>query len=305
MSEACVLETDDFEVALDGFTPSSLRGTTLFKADTKWEDIGGLDDVRKTLKETLEMPLRYARLYERAPIKLPSGLLLYGPPGCGKTMLAGAVSNECGLNFISVKGPEMLNKYIGASEQAVRDIFARASAAAPCVLFFDEFDAIAPRRGADSTGVTDRVVNQLLTFLDGVEGRTSVYVLAASSRPDLIDPALLRPGRLDKSMLCGFPTMKERVSILQAVARGGGMNLEDGMDEMFVTIANEHPDFTGADLQAVLYSAQLEAAHSTISGTADGAPVVTIKNVEKVRRHDTFVKASGYSHNFSFFSYRH
>jgi peroxin-1 len=280
-SAACVLKTVDFEVALDGFTPSSLRGTTLFKADTRWEDIGGLEEVRKTLKETLEMPLRYARLYETAPIKLPSGLLLYGPPGCGKTMLAGAVSNECGLNFISVKGPEMLNKYIGASEQAVRDIFARAAAAAPCVLFFDEFDAIAPRRGADSTGVTDRVVNQLLTFLDGVEGRTSVYVLGASSRPDLIDPALLRPGRLDKSMLCGFPDAKERLQILQAVAKGGGMRLEEGMDEVLARIANEHAEYTGADLQALMYSAQLEAAHSKLDGAANGAPVVKIAHVEK------------------------
>ena len=128
--------------ALRGFTPAALRGAQLFKADVKWADVGGLHAARACLKETLELPMKYSRLYDRAPIRLPSGVLLYGPPGCGKTMLAGAVSAECGLNFISVKGPEVLNKYIGASEAAVRELFGRAAAAAPCVLFFDELDSI-------------------------------------------------------------------------------------------------------------------------------------------------------------------
>ncbi len=157
--------------ALEHFTPSRLRRAKCYQSETRWEHIGGLVRVRQTLRETLELPLKYQRIYDLAPIRLPSGLLLYGPPGCGKTLLAAAVSHECGLNFVSVKGPEVLNKYIGASEQAVRDLFGRAAAAAPCVLFLDEFDAMAPRRGADHTGVTDRVVNQLLTFLDGIESR--------------------------------------------------------------------------------------------------------------------------------------
>lgn len=156
---------------LEHFTPSRLRRAKCYQSDTRWEHIGGLVEVRRTLRETLELPLKYQRIYDLAPIRLPSGVLLYGPPGCGKTLLAAAVSHECGLNFVSVKGPEVLNKYIGASEQAVRDLFGRAAAAAPCVLFLDEFDAMAPRRGADHTGVTDRVVNQLLTFLDGIESR--------------------------------------------------------------------------------------------------------------------------------------
>ncbi|CAN0364833.1 unnamed protein product, partial [Laminaria digitata] len=163
------------------------------------------------------LPVKYGRLFEATPTRLPTGALLYGPPGCGKTLLAGAVAAECGLNFISVKGPEVLDKYIGASEQAVRSLFARAASAAPCVLFFDEFEAVAPRRGNDNTGVTDRVVNQLLTFLDGVEGRDGVYVLGATSRPDLIDSALLRPGRLDRQLYCGFPDELEREDILHAV----------------------------------------------------------------------------------------
>lgn len=162
---------NDFVDGIKGFQPTALIGVDLFKSSVKWSDVGGLLQVRTVLKDTLELPARYGKLYDNAPIKLPAGMLLYGPPGCGKTLLASAVANECGLNFISVKGPEVLNKYIGASEQAIRDLFARAAAASPSVLFLDEFDSIAPRRGADNTGVTDRLVNQLLTFLDGVEGR--------------------------------------------------------------------------------------------------------------------------------------
>lgn len=170
-AEQTWLRHNDYVEAMEGYTPASLRGANLAKSDVKWADVGGLVQIREVLKETLELPMLFAPLYERSPVKLASGILLYGPPGCGKTMLAGAVASECGLNFISVKGPEVLDKYIGASEKAVRDLFGRAGAAAPCILFFDEFEAIAPRRGNDSTGVTDRVVNQLLTFLDGVESR--------------------------------------------------------------------------------------------------------------------------------------
>lgn len=262
------LEQVHFERALDGFTPAALRGVSLAKSDVKWDDVGGLHVVRRTLKETLELPLQFAPLYERSPQRLASGILLYGPPGCGKTLLAGAVAKECGLNFISVKGPEVLNKYIGASEQAVRDLFARGAAAAPCVVFFDEFDAIAPRRGNDSSGVTDRVVNQLLTFLDGVETRSGVYVMAATSRPDLVDPALLRPGRLDKQLLCGFPDADEREDILRAVA--AKMPLSEGAQEVLpkVARAQEAELFTGADLQAILYSAQLDAIHSDLDAHA-------------------------------------
>src|SRR6201999_4578551 len=207
------------EKALDGFTPASLRNVTLQTSTTTFASIGGLHSTRNTLLETLLYPTTYAPLFAKCPLRLRSGLLLYGYPGCGKTLLASAVAGECGLNFISVKGPEILNKYIGASEKSVRDLFERAEAAKPCVLFFDEFDSIAPKRGHDSTGVTDRVVNQLLTQMDGAEGLSGVYVLAATSRPDLIDPALLRPGRLDKCLYCGMPTEAERVSIFQALAR--------------------------------------------------------------------------------------
>ncbi|OUM60389.1 hypothetical protein PIROE2DRAFT_32646, partial [Piromyces sp. E2] len=188
-------------------------------------------------------------------------------PGCGKTLLASAVAKECGLNFISVKGPELLNKYIGASEKSVRDLFERAQAAKPCVLFFDEFDAIAPRRGHDNTGVTDRVVNQMLTQMDGAEGLDGVYVLAATSRPDLIDPALLRPGRLDKSLLCNMPDLEERIDILNALSR----KLELGPSVDVTELAKKCEGYSGADLQALLYNAHLEAIHEQLNRVLQSA----------------------------------
>ena len=179
-----------------------------------WADVGGLTEVKKTLTEMFEMPAKYPELFNNSPIRLRSGVMLYGPSGCGKTMVASVIAKECGMHFISVKGPELLNKYIGASEQNVREKFEEAKAARPCILFFDEMDSVAPRRGKDNTGVTDRVVNAFLTELDGVEERNGVYVLGATSRPDTIDPAILRPGRLDTMALCDFPTRDERLEIL-------------------------------------------------------------------------------------------
>ncbi|KAG0255522.1 Peroxisome biosynthesis protein pex1 [Actinomortierella ambigua] len=250
----------DFLKAQEGFVPSGLRGVKLQSSATSWADIGGLTETRETLLETLEWPTKYASIFSQCPLRLRSGLLLFGHPGCGKTLLASAVAKECGLNFISVKGPELLNKYIGASEKSVRDLFERAQAAKPCVLFFDEFDSIAPKRGHDSTGVTDRVVNQMLTQMDGAEGLDGVYVLAATSRPDLIDPALLRPGRLDKSLLCGMPSLKDRHEILECLSK----KMEVGSDVDLLDVARRTEGLTGADLQAVLYNAHLEAIRLAI-----------------------------------------
>ncbi|KAI5795295.1 P-loop containing nucleoside triphosphate hydrolase protein, partial [Geopyxis carbonaria] len=250
----------DFECALAGFVPAGLRGVKLQTSGAAWKDIGGLMETRKILLETLEWPTKYAPIFASCPLRLRSGLLLYGYPGCGKTLLASAVAGECGLNFISVKGPEILNKYIGASEKSVRDLFERAQGAKPCVLFFDEFDSIAPKRGHDSTGVTDRVVNQMLTQMDGAEGLDGVYVLAATSRPDLIDPALLRPGRLDKSLLCDLPSVEERLDIIHAVSRKVHFSEEVELSE----IARRTAGYSGADLQAVVYNAHLEAVQAII-----------------------------------------
>ncbi|MCO5599777.1 hypothetical protein L7F22_053884 [Adiantum nelumboides] len=253
------LTMEDFEEAQKGFTPLSLRDIKLTQSATRWSDIGGLQETRRVLRETLEWPTKYAKVFAQCPLRLRSGLLLYGYPGCGKTLLAGAVARECGLNFISVKGPEILNKYIGASEKSVRDLFDRAQAAKPCVLFFDEFDSIAPKRGHDSTGVTDRVVNQLLTQMDGAEGLSGVYVLAATSRPDLIDSALLRPGRLDKSLLCDLPSEEDRLDILQVLCGSNRIRLSEDVD--LKAWARRTQGFSGADLQALVYNANLEAIH--------------------------------------------
>ncbi|KAH8827941.1 P-loop containing nucleoside triphosphate hydrolase protein [Flagelloscypha sp. PMI_526] len=263
LEEECYLNYAAFQAAQKDFVPASLRDVKLQASDVVWADIGGLKETKRILRETLEWPTKYAQIFAQSPLRLRSGLLLYGFPGCGKTLLASAVAQECGLNFISVKGPEILNKYIGASEKSVRDLFERASAAKPCVLFFDEFDSIAPKRGHDSTGVTDRVVNQMLTQMDGAEGLEGVYVLAATSRPDLIDSALLRPGRLDKSIFCNMPDIEEREEILRAVSRKVTMDPDISLAE----IAKETEGFSGADLQSLIYNAQLQIIHNTLAST--------------------------------------
>ncbi|RKP05381.1 P-loop containing nucleoside triphosphate hydrolase protein [Thamnocephalis sphaerospora] len=247
------LSMTDFTAAIADYTPSSLRGVKLAESSVAWSDIGGLREARKMLLETLEWPTKYAKIFANCPLP-----------------------KECGLNFISVKGPELLNKYIGASEKSVRDLFERAKAARPAILFFDEFDSIAPRRGHDSTGVTDRVVNQMLTEMDGAEKLEGVYVLAATSRPDLIDPALLRPGRLDKSILCGMPDEEERHEILEAVARK--LHIHPEVD--LTAIARDAPGYTGADLQALLYNAHLDAAHELIDAAETGTGTTDSSDVD-------------------------
>uniref|UniRef100_A0A672S901 Peroxisomal ATPase PEX1 n=1 Tax=Sinocyclocheilus grahami TaxID=75366 RepID=A0A672S901_SINGR len=256
------LNYKDFRQALQGFTPPSFWGAQLqTPSGAGMERIGGLHQARQLLMDIILLPAKYPLLFSSLPLRQCSGVLLYGAPGTGKTLLAGAVAKESGMNFISIKGPELLSKYIGASEQAVRDVFQRAQQAKPCILFFDEFDSLAPRRGHDNTGVTDRVVNQLLTQLDGVEGLTGVYVLAATSRPDLIDPALLRPGRLDKSLYCPPPDrVSARLEILKALTHSVPLAADVDLEQ--IAVATEL--FTGADLKALLYNAQLEAIHSSL-----------------------------------------
>ncbi|KAM9308068.1 peroxisomal ATPase PEX1 [Gastrophryne carolinensis] len=267
-AQGVVLTSSDFRKALSGFTPLSLKNAKLHKPKEQgWDMVGGLHDVRRALVDTIELPAKYPEIFANLPIRHRSGVLLYGAPGTGKTLLAGVVAHESGMNFISIKGPELLSKYIGASEQAVRDVFTRAQAAKPCILFFDEFDSIAPRRGHDNTGVTDRVVNQMLTQLDGVEGLHGVYVLAATSRPDLIDPALLRPGRLDNCLYCPPPDQASRYEILKSLSQRMALDEEVDLQRLAALTDN----FTGADLKALLYNAQLEAIHS---GLAPGAPRV-------------------------------
>lgn len=273
-----IITKSAFEKAHSGYTPSNLRGVKLEKSGTSWSDIGGLTEAKRILLETLEWPTKYAPIFESCPLRLRSGILLYGYPGCGKTLLASAIAAQCGLNFISIKGPEILNKYIGASEQSVRDLFDRAQSAKPCVLFFDEFDSIAPKRGHDSTGVTDRVVNQMLTQMDGAEGLDGVYVLAATSRPDLIDSALLRPGRLDKSIICDMPSFNDRLSILECICEK--MDLEPGVD--LTEFATMTAGYSGADMQGICYNAYLKAVHDKLN-LEEEATIGAAKEESKTR----------------------
>ena len=219
----------------------------------KYNDIGGLKKAKETLKEMLIWPAIYSELFSKCPLDPPSGILLFGMPGTAKTTLAISVAYESKINFISIKGPELLSKYVGNSEANIRNVFVEADTRKPCLIFFDELDSLAPKRGHDNTGVTDRVVNQLLTQLDGIETRKGIYVLAATSRPDLIDPALLRPGRFDKCVHCPMPSENERHEILNILIND--LNVEEKIDFKF--LARETENFSGADIKALLFNAQV------------------------------------------------
>ena len=211
-----IVNNDDFQKALIEVTPSGMREVFIEDPDVKWADIGGLEEVKRELQEAVEWPMKYPGLYDKLGHKMPRGILLHGPSGTGKTLLAKAVATESEANFVSVRGPELLSKWVGESERGIREIFRRARQASPCVIFFDEIDSIAPIRGAGGeTAVTERVVSQLLTELDGMENMHGVVVLAATNRPDMIDPALLRPGRFDKIIQIPLPDKESRKMILK------------------------------------------------------------------------------------------
>lgn len=254
----------DFKDALKLVQPSAKREGFITVPDVTWDDIGSLSDIREELKLAILAPVKFPDRLKILGLSAPSGVLLCGPPGCGKTLLAKAVANEAGINFISVKGPELLNMYVGESERAVRQCFQRARNSAPCVIFFDEFDSLCPKRSDSSENSAGmRVVNQLLTEMDGVEGRTGVFLMAATNRPDIIDPAVLRPGRFDKILYVGLPTLPDRVDILKAVTKQGTkppMAKDVDLDE----IAKRTEGFTGADLAGLIRQASLFSLKDSI-----------------------------------------
>lgn len=253
---------EDFLAALREVEPSALREVFVEVPTTTWEDVGGLEEPKRLLREVLEWPLKYGDLFSAAGVRPLKGILLSGPPGCGKTLLAQAAASATNVNFISVKGPALLSKYIGESERAVREVFRKAKQAAPCLVFFDEIDALVPRRGsgASDAGVSERVVGQFLAELDGVEKLTGVLVLAATNRPDMVDPALLRPGRFDVVVEIALPDEPARLAILQVQVRGKPLAKE----VLLETIAANTEGLTGADLGAICQHAALNAIRERI-----------------------------------------
>ncbi|XP_066908003.1 nuclear valosin-containing protein-like isoform X2 [Halyomorpha halys] len=269
------IEMDDFTKAFKSVQPSAKREGFATVPDVTWDDIGSLKDVRSELQKSIMMPVKYVTEFEKLGITAPSGILLCGPPGCGKTLLAKAVANEANINFISVKGPELLNMYVGESERAVRQCFQRARNSQPCVIFFDEIDALCPRRSASSEGHNTRVVNQVLTEMDGIEGRKGVFLMAATNRPDMVDLAVLRPGRLDKILYVGLPSAEDRTDILKALTKDGTKPLMKDVDlEQF----GRDPlldGYTGADLAALVKEASVIALTEFINSNDKGDPHVT------------------------------
>jgi len=255
---------DDFNVALREMQPSTMREVLIEKPRVYWDDIGALGDAKRELKEAVEWPLKFGKVFEHMNAKPPKGILLYGPPGTGKTMLAKAVATESEANFIAVNGPEFLNKWVGESEKAVRETFRKARQAAPCVIFMDEIDSIAPERGTgDDSKVTERVISQMLTEMDGLQALNGVVIIAATNRPDIIDPALLRPGRFDKSILIGPPDKESRRAIFGIHTKDKPLDGDVDLEEL----AGLTDGCTGADISAICNEAVMAAVRELV---ADG-----------------------------------
>ncbi|KAL0421777.1 UNVERIFIED_CONTAM: Cell division cycle protein 48 [Sesamum latifolium] len=241
---------EHFLTALGASNPSALRETVVEVPNVSWDDIGGLDNVKRELQETVQYPVEHPEKFEKFGMSPSKGVLFYGPPGCGKTLLAKAIANECQANFISVKGPELLTMWFGESEANVREIFDKARQSAPCVLFFDELDSIATQRGSsvgDAGGAADRVLNQLLTEMDGMTAKKTVFIIGATNRPDIIDPALLRPGRLDQLIYIPLPDEASRLQIFKACLRKSPVAKEVDL----AALARHTHGFSGADITEI------------------------------------------------------
>jgi len=281
--ESIQVTEEDFKEALKTIEPSALREIFAEIPDVTWADVGGLEDTKERLRETIQWPLEYPQVFETLDMEAAKGVLLYGPPGTGKTLLAKAVANEAESNFISIKGPELLNKYVGESEKGVREVFKKARQNAPTVIFFDEIDSIAVERGRHQgdSGVGERVVSQLLTELDGLEELEDVVVIATTNRPDLIDPALLRPGRLDRQVHVPVPDEDARRAIFEVHTRD--KPLADDVDLDW--LARRTEGFVGADIEAVAREAAMAASREFIESVSPEEIDESVGNVRISREH--------------------
>jgi len=261
--ESMRVTQDHFDVAMHQSNPSALRETIVEVPNVSWADVGGLENVKQELKEMVQYPVEHPEMFTKFGMNPSRGVLFYGPPGCGKTLLAKAIANECQANFVSIKGPELLTMWFGESEENVRNIFDKARAAAPCVLFFDELDSLARARGSSSgdSGAGDRVANQLLTEMDGMGGKKDVFIIGATNRPDIIDPAIMRPGRLDQLIYIPLPDFASRLSIFKAVLRKTPV----APDVNFEAMANKTNGFSGADITEICQRACKLAIRESIA----------------------------------------
>jgi len=254
---------DDFLGAYKEVTPTAMREVYIEVPSVHWSDIGGLDEVKQELKEAVEWPLKNPEIFTRLGIKPPKGILIYGPPGCGKTLLARAIATESEANFITIKGPEVFSKWVGESEKAIREVFRKARMAAPAVVFFDEIDSLAPRRGAgfSDSGVTERVISQLLTEMDGLVTLEDILVIAATNRPDMVDPAVLRPGRFDRLIYTPEPDEKSRLQIFKIYTKGMPLAKDVDVGQLAVMTKN----YSGADIEALCREAAMHSLRKDIN----------------------------------------
>jgi transitional endoplasmic reticulum ATPase len=277
---------NDFSDALKEIAPSAIREVLIEVPNVSWDDIGGLEEVKQELIEAVQWPLQKPQVFERMGIKPPRGIILYGPPGCGKTLLARAIASESDANFISVKGPEVLSKWVGESEKAIREIFRKARLASPAIIFFDEVDAITPKRGSvfEDSNVTTRVISQLLTELDGLETLSrDIVIVAATNRLDIVDPALIRPGRIDRLIKVDAPDEKARLEILKIYTKDMPLDEDVNLEEL----AHELEGFAGSDIEGCCDEAGLIALRENID-----ANIVSIKHFRKAmgKVHPTITK---------------
>ena len=276
-----IVTMDDFTNVLQEMEPSALREVFVEVPNVTWNDIGGLSDVKQELQEAVEWPLKYQSLFTHSDAVPPKGILLYGPPGTGKTLIAKAAAHESEANFISIKGPELLSKWVGESEKGVREVFRKARGAAPCIVFFDEIDSIAPTRGGagSDSHVTERLISQLLTELDGLEILTNVVVIAATNRPDIIDPALLRPGRFDRLLFVPPPDKESRVQVFKIHTKKKPLADDVKIDQL----ANKTEGYTGADIAALASAAVMLALREHVAKYKD--PKEAERTKEELKIH--------------------